>query len=237
MRRRRRRIRGVAIDLEGPIIDMEKFHFEAFIRAAAELGLSLTFESIVEQIPYALGGGDRRVSQGIAGLISRPDAWEEIFNLKRHRYSRLLENLERIEARPGFMEALDQIKSLGLNVAIGSSTPIEQARILLERSGVGRLFPPENLVFEPDVENLKPAPDVYLETARRMHIDPAEQLVIEDTATGLIAARLAGSRGIAVPVYCFRSNLVDIITAGAVRIIHDWRETNVTALIENLNRE
>jgi len=227
-------IKGVAFDLEGTIINVEELHFEAFILTAAEFGLNLTFETLVKKIPYALGGGDKRISRGIAELIGVSD--EKIFTLKREHYSRLLEGLEKIEPRPGFIEVFNQIRSLGLNVAIGSLTAIEHARILLERSRVGNLFPQENEIFEKDVKNLKPAPDVYCETARRMNIKPSEQLVIEDSATGLVAASLAGSERIAVPIYSFEENLIEIIKTGTKRIFLDWREMNVKSLIENLNK-
>lgn len=228
-------IEGIAFDLEGTIVNVEELHFQAFILAAAEFGLNLTFETLVEKIPYALGGGDKRISRGIAELSGVSAS--EIFTLKRRHYSSLLEDIEHIKPRPGFIKVFNQIKSLGLNVAIGSLTAIEYARILLERSGVGNLFPQENEVFEKDVKNLKPAPDVYRETARRMNIKPSEQLVFEDSATGLVAARLAGSNGIAVPVYFFEENLIGLIKAGAKRIFFDWREMNVKSLIKNLNRE
>mgnify|MGYP001576059459 CR=1 FL=1 len=49
-------IKGFTFDLEGVGVNVEKLHFRAFVLAAAEAGLSLTFESIVEKIPHALGG-------------------------------------------------------------------------------------------------------------------------------------------------------------------------------------
>lgn len=228
--------KGVAFDLEGTIVNLEKFHFQAFVLAAAEAGLSLTFESIVEKIPHALGGGDKRICQGIYNLSDGKMSVMQILEHKRYYYERSLEKLENIETRPGFIEAFDQIKGMGFNVAIGSLTPVKYAEIILKRSGLDRLFPVENVVLEKDVQKLKPAPDVYLETARRMVISPSDQLVFEDSATGLIAARAAGSIVVVLPVYHFTKNLTEIIEAGAIRIFWDWREINIEALITNLNK-
>lgn len=230
-------IKGVAFDLEGTVVNVENLHFQAFVLAAAEAGLSLIFESIVEKIPHALGGGDKRISQGIYDLSDRKMSTMEILDRKRYYYERSLEKLESIEPRLGFKEVFSQIRKMGLNVAIGSLTPVKYAEILLRRSGLDRLFPPENVVLEKDVRALKPAPDVYLETARRLAISPSEQLVFEDSATGLIAARSAGSVAVVLPVYHFSKNLVEIIEAGAARIFWDWREINMEALIANLNQK
>lgn len=230
-------IRGVAFDLEGTIVNLEEIHFQAFVLAAAEVGLSLTFESIVEKIPHALGGGDKRICQGIYDLSDGKTSVPRILEYKRYYYEQSLEKLGSIELRPGFREVFDQIRELGLGVAVGSLTPVKYANLILRRSGLDRLFPPEKVVLEINVQKLKPAPDVFLETARRLAISPSEQLVFEDSATGLIAARVAGSTVVVLPVYHFSKNLIEIIEAGATRIFWDWREINIKALISNLNKE
>ena len=55
------------------------------------------------------------------------------------------------------------------------------------------------IVSADDVDRPKPAPDVYLEACRRLGADPADAVALEDTATGLAAARAAGMRTIGVP--------------------------------------
>lgn len=229
--------KGIAFDLEGNILNMEDLHFQAFVLASKEVGLDLTFKSIVEKIPNAIGGGDQLVCQGIYNLSNKRMSVSKILECKNYYYGSMLEKLNGIELRPGFKDIYNQIKRMDIGVAIGSLTSVKYAEILLSRSGLDRLFPPENVVLAENVQKLKPAPDVYLETARRMGIQPNEQLVFEDSATGLIAARAAGSLAIAMPVYHFPENLIMIIQAGAFRIFWDWREINIKALIINLNEK
>ena len=81
---------------------------------------------------------------------------------------------------------------------------------------------------------MKPAPDVFLETARRMGIDPKNQLVFEDSPNGVRAAIAAGSRAIGMPVVIRGSAVAALVDAGAARIFFDWREINASALITNL---
>lgn len=228
-------IKGIAFDLEGTIINVEKVHFDAFILAAKDFGLEVDFETIVREIPRALGGGDKLNSEGLSRLSQGKIPAHRILKRKREHYAKLITSVEQIDSRPGFMETLCRIKGMGLETAIGSLTITEQAHYLLERSGLAGMFEPANIVLAEDVRNLKPAPDVYLETAQRMGIAPEEQLVFEDSTSGIIAARTAGSKVVVLPVYTFPDNLGKIVKENPDRVFWDWREINIRALIENLN--
>jgi len=227
-------IKGVAFDLEGTAVNVEEVHFGAFMKASEELGFSCTFETIVEEIPNALGGGDQNIAVGIRKLSHENISVEELLCKKGRYYREILSTIE-IKPRLGFLEVFEQIHALGLQVSIGSLTLSEQAVVLLERSGLLQLFDPTLIVLEEDVLFHKPAPDVFLETAKRMGIKPEEQLVFEDSATGVTAATAAGSPCVAIPVYWFSQNIAQLAEVGASRIFRDWREMDVHALIENIN--
>ena len=92
--------------MEGTIINVEELHFKAFTLAAQEFGLSLTFENMVKEIPYALGGGDKRISRGIASKISGVSE-KDILVLKRRFYSKLLDEQRIIKPRPGFKKVFE----------------------------------------------------------------------------------------------------------------------------------
>lgn len=230
-------IRGIAFDLEGTIIDVESLHFDAFVLAAEEVGITISFEEIVEKIPHAIGGGDRLIAEGIARLGEEAGpafSAEEILEAKRWHYSRLLEEVE-VRPRPGFLEVFEWI-TVQWPVAIGSLTPRAQAEVLLRRSGLDRFFPASRAVLLEDVGEArkKPAPDVYLETARRIGIDSSEQLVFEDSPVGVKAARAAGSLAIGMPVFRTPENVTELLEVGASRVFLDWREMNLAAVIANL---
>ncbi len=214
-------IRGVAFDLEGTVVNVEEVHFEAFARAARDLGLNVTPAQIRRQIPNAVGGGNLLVAGGIACLLGDSARAEEVLGKKLFHYYNLLGQAE-VALRPGFAEFVSVIQQSGLPMAVGSMTPIHQAGVLIERTGLDEFFSPDQIVLAEDVECLKPAPDVYLETARRMGIVPSEQLVFEDSATGVLAAVRAGSRVISVPVYHDPLNLESIAKAGADAIFPGW---------------
>jgi HAD superfamily hydrolase (TIGR01509 family) len=95
--------------------------------------------------------------------------------------------------------ALETVRALAARWPLGlaSSSNREIIDVFLERSGVGDLF--EATVSSEQVARGKPAPDVYLETARRLDADPRACVAIEDSANGLRAAHAAGMPVIAAP--------------------------------------
>ncbi len=77
-------------------------------------------------------------------------------------------------------------------MAVGSNGHLENVKATLEATGLLPLF--DDVVSADEVEHGKPAPDVYLEAARRIGVAPAECIVFEDTDEGLEAAHRAGMR-------------------------------------------
>jgi HAD superfamily hydrolase (TIGR01509 family) len=82
-------------------------------------------------------------------------------------------------------------------LAIASSANRPVIDLVLERTGLGPSF--RATVSSEEVPRGKPAPDVYLEAARRLGADPSRSAAIEDSANGLRAASAAGMRAIAIP--------------------------------------
>lgn len=222
--------RGIALDLEGTLINLEELHFTAFETACRVFGLNLRSQDIIE-IPGAIGGGDSYIA---GQLTLRTGAEAEMLLVRKREHFKVLLRDTPIVARAGVLKALEWFRSERILLAIGSLTPRENAELLLARSGIGVHVPRERWVFAEDVENHKPAPDVYLETARRLHIKPSEQLVFDDAAVGIRAARQAGSVAIGMPVLPLRIARMELIEEGAVRIFHSWEEIDLLALFKNL---
>ena len=82
-----------------------------------------------------------------------------------------------------------------LGLASSANRPIIE--LILEETGLGVQF--ETAVSSEEVARGKPAPDVYLETARRLGVDPEHCAAVEDSSNGLRSAESAGMRVIAVP--------------------------------------
>jgi HAD superfamily hydrolase (TIGR01509 family) len=98
---------------------------------------------------------------------------------------------------PGAVEAVRRLHGDGLRLAVASSSNRELIDAVLRRLGLAALF--EVTVSSEEVARGKPAPDVYLETARRLALDPMRCAAVEDSASGIRAAHAAGMHVIAYP--------------------------------------
>ncbi len=104
-----------------------------------------------------------------------------------------LEDVEGIVVLPGAAEALASLTSAKNAIATSCTVPLAQARI-----AAAALVPPSVLVTADDVVRGKPAPDPFLEAAKRLGADPKRCLVVEDAPAGLQAAKAAGCFTLAV---------------------------------------
>jgi HAD superfamily hydrolase (TIGR01509 family) len=95
--------------------------------------------------------------------------------------------------------AVDAVRRIAATrpVAVASSAHRSVIDVALETTGLGDAF--EVVVSSDEVEHGKPAPDVYLETARRLGRTPASCLVVEDSLNGVKAAKAAGMMVVLVP--------------------------------------
>ncbi|MDO8537016.1 MAG: HAD family phosphatase [bacterium] len=228
-------INGVAFDMEGTIVNVEPAHHNGWLRTAAEKGVHLSIPEAIEKIPHFIGGPDKAIVEEIFSLApEKPALTETSFNTfmarKWAHYDKLVKELD-LSPRPGFLEVLDKFRRMGLRTTIGTAVELEHGLALLKYSGLSKLFLLHNIVLLTDVKNPKPAPDCFLETARRMGVGPSEQLVFEDSPRGVKSGVAAGSPVIGMPVYNNETAKDNLLKAGAVKIYTDWRQINATELL------
>lgn len=236
-----RKIESVAFDLEGTVIDVEYAHHEGHRLAARDFYVELSLEECLQLIPHFIGGPDDEVAKEISQLLQKRQGtkidYREVLLADKKHYGNLLQELK-IEPRKGFVNFFQAIKDRGLKYAIGSLTDENQAKLLLERGGIIDLFGSyKNIVLREHVKNLKPAPDVWIETARRTSVDPAEQLIFEDSPRGIQGGVQVSAYCIGMPVYNKPSVIMPLLEAGARRVFIQWDEINPHKLIDNINRE
>lgn len=229
-------IKSVAFDLEGTLIDVEEAHHQAFLRVAADHGLILSFEEAIKRIPGFIGGGDPTVLRGILHLLGRDKDEVEILRLRKMEYYNEILKEMTVVLRPGSLRVIRWFQRNGFTVTLGSGTPRVQAAVLFQKTGLDKIIRKESIVLMENFVNPKPYPDVFFESAKIAGIHPQEQLVFEDSAVGIQAAKAAGSVAIAMPVYTTPAAIKALVEAGAIRIFFDWREINMRALMTNLNK-
>ena len=104
---------------------------------------------------------------------------------------------ERLSPLPGVPEVPRALAARGVRLAVGSSSNLEVIETTLATLGVRALF--DVVVSGAEVALGKPAPDIFLEAAKRLGVAPAACVVVEDSERGVRAARAAGMRCVAIP--------------------------------------
>jgi HAD superfamily hydrolase (TIGR01509 family) len=108
--------------------------------------------------------------------------------------------LRQVDARPGAVELVEGLRRLdGVQLGLASNSPRFLVDDALATAGLADAF--EAIVTADDVEHAKPAPDIYLLACERLGVSPSEALALEDSASGVAAAKAAGLTCIAVPLF------------------------------------
>ncbi|MDX6489622.1 MAG: hypothetical protein QOK13_2237 [Gaiellaceae bacterium] len=183
-------IEAVVFDLDGVLLDSEQLWDEVREGLARERG-GRWHEGAQADM---MGMSSREWSVYMHERIGLPEPPEEI---NSEVVRRMLERYAReLPLIPGAVEAVERIAAhwpLGL----ASSSNRELIDAALEAAGLARYF--RVTVSSEEVERGKPAPDVYLEAARRLEVAPAHCAAIEDSLNGIRSGKAAGMRVIAIP--------------------------------------
>ncbi len=225
---------GLAFDLEGTLVDLEKAHHGGHLETARELGLTLSFEDALKLIPSLVGGPDFAVAAEIKKAADAQDSVEEIVSRTRRHYRRLRAAMD-ICPRRGVAAFLLSARQMNIPLAIGSVTSREDGNAILSAAGLLSFFPQHAQVFIEDVVQPKPAPDVYVETANRMGVAVSHQLVFEDSPVGVRAAIAANSRVIAIPAVTDFNILDHFRRCGALAVFSDWTDFSIESIIKLWN--
>lgn len=100
---------------------------------------------------------------------------------------------QELQAIPGVERLIQRLQGASVPICVASQSPLPRVRLSLLTTGLDRYFG-EDVFTASMVERPKPAPDLFVFAARRMGVDPKNTIVIEDSPSGVIAARAAGMR-------------------------------------------
>lgn len=182
---------AVIFDLDGTLVDSMPAHFAAWCEALAKQDAGHVF---AEDVFYAMGG---RPTHDIVAELNgefglHMDA-EEVAVDKRDAFLKHLDDIVRIDEVADFAQSLRG--KFPLAIATGGSRLVSEK--IIQKVGMSDLF--DEVVTANDVVCGKPAPDIYLEAASRLGVDPLRCLAFEDAAAGMMAAQSAGMRVVCVP--------------------------------------
>ena len=187
----RSRIEAVIFDLDGVIVDSEVWWDEARREFAAERGRSWT----EEDRQAVMGANSPQWSQTMRDRLGLE---EPLTRLERAIVDAVVDRYRR-EGAPRIEGAAEAVRRIATAwpAAVASSAHREVIDAALTATGLLDVF--RVVVSADEVERGKPAPDVYLEAARRLAVEPARCLVVEDSLNGVKAAKAAGMTCVLVP--------------------------------------
>lgn len=182
---------AVIFDLDGTVVDNMALHAEAFAAFGARHGLP----PLSARDRARLDG--RRNSEIFPILFERDvprDEWLAYEIEKETLYREISSG--RLAAMPGLTRLLDRLDAHGIRVALATSAPAPNVVHTLGEVGLADRFPV--VVRGDEVGRGKPAPDVFLAAAARLHVAPDTCLTFEDAPMGITAAKAAGMPCIAL---------------------------------------
>jgi HAD superfamily hydrolase (TIGR01509 family) len=185
-----RRIRAVVFDLDGVLVDSERLWDEVREQLARERGGRWHDRAQADMMGMSSTEWSRYMHDVIGLAESPAEINAEVVQRLLGRYR------ESLPLLPRAVEAVERLAAVWpLGLASSSNRPVIDA--VLEQAGIAPYF--RATVSSEEVEHGKPAPDVYLEAARRLDVDPAACAAVEDSRNGIRSARAAGMRVIAIP--------------------------------------
>lgn len=183
---------AVIFDMDGVLCDSEPFICEAACRMFQELyGVKVSPEDF---LPFVGAGEDRY----LGGVAEKHGVKLDPVRAKADTYRIYLQIIRgRLQPLRGAREFVQRCKRQGKRVAVASSADRIKVDGNLAQIGLApATF--DALVCGEDVSRKKPAPDIFLLAARRLGVEPARCLVVEDAPNGVRAAKAAGARCLGV---------------------------------------
>ncbi len=181
-------MKAYIFDMDGVIANSEPVH----VRTEKEVFRKHGLETTDEELASYTGVTPEFFFQDMIRKHNLDTTFDEIFEEKDKLLFDLCE--KHLEPVPGVIDLIKKLKAEGRKLAVASSSHHNFINFVLTRFGIKDLF--DVIVSGQDVENGKPAPDIFLLAASRLGIKPRDCTVIEDAEHGVHAANAAGMTSI-----------------------------------------
>lgn len=180
-------IRAVVFDMDGVLIDSEQFYTRRRADYLKSQGIEIT------SVPDLSGYCDQKIWEAFV-----PDDADRRESLRRGYLAYQKDHPTPFAEllNPGARSVMEQLRALGMRVAIASSSPRKNIESLMAAAGFADMV--DFFMSGYECAEFKPAPDIYLRVMGALGVGPHETLVIEDSPTGIHAGVAAGARVLAL---------------------------------------
>ena len=186
-------IKAVLFDMDGLMVDTESLSTEAFIDSAKAQGYNMTKEETLKVLGFTKANIyqfwiDYFQGTNVDGKKLVDDHYEYIENVL---YTVGPEKMPYVE------ELLKYLRENNYKIAVASSSDTADIKNNLEKTKLEKYI--DEIASGAEVENGKPAPDVFLLAAKRLGVDPKDCLILEDSKAGIKAGKASGAMVFMVP--------------------------------------
>lgn len=185
---------GAIFDQDGLLFDTERIYQECWVESARLQGVEID-----PSFPRRFCGLGRRLTEEIAAQahpeLDIPRFCDAAVDLA---WRRQLAGVP--DEKPGLRDMLAFCRARGMKTAVASSSPRNVVEHNLRAAGVRDFF--DAVVTGDEVENSKPAPDIFLLAAKRIGVAPGRCCVFEDAFSGIVGASAAGMKAVLIPDQC-----------------------------------
>lgn len=186
-------IKAVLFDMDGLMVDTESLSTEAFINSAKAQGYNMTKEETLKVLGFTKASIyqfwiDYFQGTNVDGKKLVDDHYEYIENVL---YTVGPEKMPYVE------ELLKYLRENNYKIAVASSSDTADIKNNLEKTKLEKYI--DEIASGAEVENGKPAPDVFLLAAKRLGVDPKDCLILEDSKAGIKAGKASGAMVFMVP--------------------------------------
>jgi len=184
-------MKGILFDMDGVLVDSERFICRAAILMFKELGVDVIPQDF---LPY-VGMGENSY---LGGVAESHGIKVDIEQVKARTYQ-IFEIIvkDHLFPLPGALDFVISCRDKGFKLALATSADKVKMEVNLKEIGLSKeTF--NSIITGLDVENKKPFPDIYIQAAKSLGLEPNECLVVEDAISGIKAAKAAGCRCLAV---------------------------------------
>jgi HAD superfamily hydrolase (TIGR01509 family) len=186
-----RLVRAIVFDFDGLILDTEEPVYRSWLEVYEAHGEDLPFERWVQIVGSTTAGfhPQHHLEERLGRSLPK-----EVLD---RRIGRRTEMILANTVLPGVVQRIDEAKAMGLKLGVASSSTVDWVRGHLVRLGIFDRF--DCLRCRDDVPNAKPEPDLYIAVLECLGVPASEAIAIEDSPNGVLAAKRAGMRCVAIP--------------------------------------
>ena len=185
-------VKGVIFDMDGLMFDTERLWDKMWEPACKALRLPLPEDLAAFSASCRGLAGDNLRSQVAKYIPGDPQRLlDKVWQMADERFA------QGVPCKKGLKELLTALDDRGMPRIVASSSPRTMIEMNLQNTGTARYF--HDVVSGTEVKHSKPAPDTFLLAAEKLHLDPKDSLVLEDSFNGVRAGRAAGCVTVMVP--------------------------------------